>query len=259
MKELPVYNVDIPVVYEDEKLLVINKPASIPIHVCGAYNKNTILNILKEEKGYQNLHTLHRIDRVTSGVLLIGKKGSFAKKAVEAISKQQVKKVYLARVEGIVEKDHWIVDKPLRCKSHKEGTWEIYEGKMDEKIEEKIEESKKPEEEHEKKTYDQKKIRKMKDDERKKRFENGEAKQSLTEFKLLWSDEKTNTSLIQCHPKTGRTHQIRLHLRYSGHNIINDVVYGGKNIGNFYKTIIEKNLVTDDQLLKKKNFEDLEK
>ena len=79
-KELPVYNVDIPVVYEDEKLLVINKPASIPIHVCGAYNKNTILNILKEEKGYQNLHTLHRIDRVTSGVLLIGKKGSFAKK-----------------------------------------------------------------------------------------------------------------------------------------------------------------------------------
>lgn len=251
-KELPVYNVDIPIVYEDEKLLVVNKPVSMPIHVCGAYNFNTVLNILKEEKGYGKLHTLHRLDRVTSGILLLGKSDVFARKAIEEISVRNVTKVYYARVEGIVTKDFWTVDKPIYCISYKEGIMDIFEGE--------IEESKpiEPVIETEKRTFDKERNKKLKEHQRLKQ-DKEEVKTAYTEFRKIWSDEKSNTSLIECHPKTGRTHQLRLHLRYSGHPIVNDLVYDGKSIGNLYKNILEKDCVTDDHQLKKKNFADFEK
>lgn len=53
-RELPVLNIPIKVVYEDKQILVINKPASIPVHVCGAYNKNTVIQIMAKEMGYKS-------------------------------------------------------------------------------------------------------------------------------------------------------------------------------------------------------------
>ena len=67
-RELPVYNAPIEIIYEDKRMLVIDKPPSIPVHACGAYNENSILQILRYENGYKNLHTLHRLDRPTSGI-----------------------------------------------------------------------------------------------------------------------------------------------------------------------------------------------
>jgi hypothetical protein len=59
-----------------------------------------------------------------------------------------------------------------------------------------------------------------------------QAKPAKTTFTLMWYDEVSDTSLVLCEPETGRTHQIRVHLQFSGHSIINDVNYGGRRVGN---------------------------
>lgn len=64
-------------------------------------------------------------------------------------------------------------------------------------------------------------------------YEKLQAKSSQTIVKKLWYDEKTDSSLLECHLITGRTHQIRVHLSYIGFPIINDDRYGGKFWGNF--------------------------
>lgn len=56
-KEPPVYNIPIEIIYEDDILLVINKPPSIPVHVCGPYCFNTIMGILRSEYNYKNLYS----------------------------------------------------------------------------------------------------------------------------------------------------------------------------------------------------------
>ena len=58
------------------------------------------------------------------------------------------------------------------------------------------------------------------------------AKNAHTKFKKLWYDPDTDTSLVECQPVTGKTHQIRVHLKDLGYSIINDVGYGGRMIGN---------------------------
>lgn len=67
-----------------------------------------------------------------------------------------------------------------------------------------------------------------------------EAKESKTFFIKKWYDEETDSSLLQCYPITGRTHQIRVHLQYLGFPILNDVSYGGKFIGNGILKYIHK-------------------
>lgn len=57
-------------------------------------------------------------------------------------------------------------------------------------------------------------------------------KDSKTLFKKIWYDEATDSTLLECYPITGRTHQIRVHLQYLGHPILNDVGYGGRFVGN---------------------------
>ena len=61
-------------------------------------------------------------------------------------------------------------------------------------------------------------------------MKNLNGKEALTKFSLEWYDEKTNNSLVKCEPITGKTHQIRIHLKYLGFSIINDIFYGGEFI-----------------------------
>jgi 23S rRNA-/tRNA-specific pseudouridylate synthase len=71
--ETPVYETKIDVLYEDDNMLAVDKPSSMPVHEGGNYKFNTVIGILEYEKGYKGLKCLHRLDKQTSGVVFIAK------------------------------------------------------------------------------------------------------------------------------------------------------------------------------------------
>lgn len=105
----------------DEDILVVNKPASIPVrcksllfhfiyitnqllstqvHPCGRYRHNTVIFILAKEYNMKNLRTIHRLDRLTSGLLLFGRTSEKAREMEQQIRNRQVHKEYVCCVEG---------------------------------------------------------------------------------------------------------------------------------------------------------------
>lgn len=107
--EVPVLGAPIRILHQSEDLIVIDKPPSIPVHPCGRYRHNSILFILAKEHGLKNLHTVHRLDRLTSGVLLMGRSVERARQLENEMKDRQVSKEYLCRVEG-----HF-PDEPVTC------------------------------------------------------------------------------------------------------------------------------------------------
>ncbi|KAL7529395.1 hypothetical protein ACHAWF_002959 [Thalassiosira exigua] len=93
------------IVHEDDSLLVVDKPATLPIHPCGGYNFNSLFEILARHKpdeyGSGRLFTVHRLDRLTSGLVLIAKSSALARSLGKCIMERDgCEKVYLARVKG---------------------------------------------------------------------------------------------------------------------------------------------------------------
>lgn len=183
--ELPVLAAPIKKIYEDDVMLVVDKPPSIPIHPCGRYRFNSLISILFKEYNYplDSIKVCHRLDRLVSGVVLIPKTIEQARKMEKMISSRDVQKEYVCRVEGDFpngksEDDGFItVDQPL----------DIIPGRIGITV---VDPTGKP---------------------------------SLTKFKKLNYNGKT--SAVLCQPKTGRMHQIRVHLQYLGHPIVNDGMY----------------------------------
>ncbi|OMJ75618.1 hypothetical protein SteCoe_25208 [Stentor coeruleus] len=98
--EPPVYNRPIEIIYESPNLLVLNKPSSLPVHPSGAYYKNSLLYILNNELGYKNLHLTHRLDKVTSGLIIISKNLETALTLRSFFQSNLIEKYYIARVKG---------------------------------------------------------------------------------------------------------------------------------------------------------------
>ena len=89
------------VLYEDDDLLVIDKPGDLPVHPSGTYNKNTLYSLLRRDRGDAFVaHFAHRLDRETSGVLVLGKHKESARALSRAFLDGTVRKEYLAVVEG---------------------------------------------------------------------------------------------------------------------------------------------------------------
>lgn len=88
------------IIRETDDMLVINKPSSIPIHPTGKYRLNTILGILSKEYDYKQLHTVHRLDRLTSGVLILAKNPKKACELSQMIISRNVEKEYVCKVDG---------------------------------------------------------------------------------------------------------------------------------------------------------------
>ncbi|KAK9888707.1 hypothetical protein WA026_000937 [Henosepilachna vigintioctopunctata] len=181
--EVPVTSQPVTIVHMDEDIVVVNKPASIPVHPCGRYRHNTVVFILAKEFNLKNLRTIHRLDRLTSGLLMFGRSPKKAREMEHQIRNRLVLKEYVCKVEGEFPDELIECSEPIEVISYKIGVCKV--------------------------------------------SPNG--KTCTTFFNKLGYDGKN--SVILCRPKTGRMHQIRVHLQYLGFPIVNDPLYNHSVFG----------------------------
>lgn len=158
--------------------LLVYKPAPLPVHPGGRYNRNTLIAILRKWglADTQPLLVLHRLDSVTSGLVLLSRNPAFSRTVQGALASGKAEKTYLSLVRGVPADDKMTLDSPIR---RKHGyVFECHRG----------------------------------------------GKESRTDFEVLRRFD--GCALVRCRPRTGRTHQIRLHLREWGHPVVDDPVYG---------------------------------
>ena len=184
-EKIPPVELPLDIVYEDEDLMVINKPAGMPIHPSMNNYYNSMANALAYYFDQQNrpfvFRCINRLDRDTSGLTIVAKhyvsagmlSAMIANKATSGITRE-----YLAIVKGSVQPPEGTITAPL---GRKEGS--IIERTID--------------------------------------FEKGES--AITHYKVL--DEKNGHSLVSLILETGRTHQIRIHMKHLGYPLIGDYLY----------------------------------
>ena len=186
-------NIPLNIAYEDDSLLIINKPAGMVVHPgCGNYS-GTLVNGLsyylqQEQVDLSNLHRVglvHRIDKDTTGLVVVGKEDKAMTLLAAQFKKHTVHRRYVALVWGDLEED--------------EGTIHVNIGRN-------------------------LRFRKIMD-----AFPDGDyGKDAITHYKVL---ERFNyVTLVELRLETGRTHQIRVHMKYIGHPLFNDATYGGDRI-----------------------------
>ncbi len=179
---------DIPldIVWEDENMLVVNKPSGMLTHPTTIETTGTLVNALLYKYG-ENLSDingefrrgiLHRLDRNTSGLLMIAKNNKAHEYLVNAMKSGKITKKYLAIVKGIISEDEFTINKPLKRNPKQPHKMMVGEG----------------------------------------------GKESISKIKVLKRFE--DATLIEVHLITGRTHQIRVHLSSIGHPVYNDTLYG---------------------------------
>ncbi|XP_008284563.1 pseudouridylate synthase RPUSD2 [Stegastes partitus] len=119
--EPPVVGRPLKVLVDDGEVLVVDKPASIPVHPCGRFRHNTVIFILGKERGVSELHTVHRLDRLTSGVLLFARTLEISKKLDQLVRDRQLEKEYVCRVDGEFPEGELICEEPILVVSCKIG------------------------------------------------------------------------------------------------------------------------------------------
>ncbi len=105
---------DLRVVHEDEHLLALHKPAPLPVHPSGRFNKNTVIGLLALACPDLTPHPVHRLDADTTGLLLMAKTPEAARHLGAQFEARNVDKRYLARVLGEPKQDAWTIDRPVR-------------------------------------------------------------------------------------------------------------------------------------------------
>lgn len=183
---------DIPldIVYEDDDLLVVNKPSGMVVHPAVGNYSHTLVNALmyhcnnlSQVNGVIRTGIIHRIDADTSGLLLVAKNDMAHVDLAKQISEKSVKREYIALVDGVIKEDTATIDAPIG--------------------------------------RDVKNRKKM-------CVTADNSKDAITNIKVI--ERYKNSTLITCSLLTGRTHQIRVHMNYIGHSVINDPVYGSKKL-----------------------------
>lgn len=121
----PDVNIDIHILFEDEAILVLNKPAPLPMHPCGRFNRNTLQYILAETYKPQSPRPAHRLDANTSGVVVFSRTKHVASLLQPQFERGEVNKVYLARVTGHPPADHFDCQAPISDSSGDLGSRDV--------------------------------------------------------------------------------------------------------------------------------------
>lgn len=113
----PEFDFHPPILFEDRDLLVIDKPAGLVVHPTHSHLRNTVITLLRRQRGEPQLTLLHRLDAETSGVLLIGRHRWAARRMQTRFERGRVSKTYLALVFGVPESESFSVELPLGTSS----------------------------------------------------------------------------------------------------------------------------------------------
>ena len=188
--ELKAQKIPIEIIYEDEDIIVVNKPKGMVVHPANGNPDgtlvNAIMNICKDSLsgigGEIRPGIVHRLDKDTSGLLIVAKNDMAHVKMSEQIKNHEVKKTYIALVRGVIKENEATIDMPIGRSAS----------------------------------------------DRKKMAVTKNGKNAVTHIKVLKRYNKY--TLLEINIETGRTHQIRVHLSHIGYPIIGDYTYSnGKN------------------------------
>jgi len=180
------------IVYEDHRFLVVDKPANLLVHPTSPGGPNTLWDELKQFLAYElvnggRIAFVNRLDRETSGLILVAKSTEAARALGLLISRHHIRKTYLAIICGWPQSDRFIVDQPLL----RQGTVRPSKIWLKQAV-------------------------------------HPDGYPALTEFRVLrrWLRNGNPFALVVAEPRSGRTHQIRVHLAHVGHPIVGDKIYG---------------------------------
>jgi 23S rRNA pseudouridine1911/1915/1917 synthase len=208
-RETDIIPEDIPlnIVYEDEEVMVLNKPAGMVVHPAYGHWSGTVVNALVYH--FQNLPThrngeirpglVHRIDKDTSGLLVIAKTEYGMAFLAKQFFDHSIERTYYALVWGVPKNPQGTITGHIGRSMRDRKVMTVY-------------------------------------------ADGSQGKHAVTHYEIL--ESFGNVSLIKCNLETGRTHQIRAHLQYLGHPLFSDAVYGGDKIlrgtaSGSYKAFVE--------------------
>ena len=186
-------NIKLDILYEDNDIIVVNKKSGMVVHPAAGNYENTLMNALlnhtnklSDVNGNLRLGIVHRIDKDTSGILVVAKNNKAHNILAASFKNKTIKRKYIALVSKVIEEDSGRIDAP---------------------------------------------IGRSKKDRKKMEVTDVNAKKAVTNFRVL--ERYKNATLIECILETGRTHQIRVHMAYINHPIINDKVYSNNIINDY--------------------------
>ncbi len=182
--------IELDIVYEDDCLLVVNKPQGMVVHPAPGNYSGTLVNALMHHcknnlsgiNGVMRPGIVHRIDKDTSGLLLVAKTNEAHLSLSEQIQEKSVKREYICIVEGVVKPKKGVIDAPIGRDPSNRLKMAVVPVN---------------------------------------------SKKAITHFEVVEHFE--NMSLVKCVLETGRTHQIRVHMSYIGHSVAGDPLYAKSN------------------------------
>jgi 23S rRNA pseudouridine1911/1915/1917 synthase len=190
--------ISLEILFEDDDLLVLNKPAGLVMHPGAGHPQHTLVNALLAHcqnlsgiGGKERPGIVHRLDKETSGCVVVAKNDATHRDLSSQFAARTMTKIYLALVAGTLRKPSGVIDKAI-------ARHPVHRQRMS--------------------------------------IARRQGRSAKTEYRVLRSG--SDISLVECTLHSGRTHQIRVHLHHLGHPVLGDKLYGGKRAGDYPRQML---------------------
>ena len=187
-------NIPLNIIYEDDDILIIDKPQGMVVHPSNGHWEHTLVNAILHHcndlsgiNGVIRPGIVHRIDKDTSGLICVAKNDKAHNFLSEQLKNHTMSRTYVALVRGVIKENHGTVNMPIGRDAHNRQKMAVTRTN---------------------------------------------SKEAITNFDVI-KRFKEHT-LIECHLVTGRTHQIRVHMSYIGYPVEGDPLYGGRSYKKLY-------------------------